>query len=93
MGVTLVKRIFNATGIAISQLDKKDRFLTFQPEKDKIVTIDLKEIIRIECNPEKKTIFINDDLFVYFPGLGLDITFADYYAQLVGAWIKFKHKV
>ena len=87
------KRIFDATRTTVNALDKEDRFLTFQPEKDKIITIDLKEVIRIECNPEKKTIFINDDLFVYFPGLNLDITFPNYYAQLVGAWIKFKHKV
>jgi len=87
------KKIFEATRIAIDKVDKKDRFLTFQPERDKILTLDLKEVKRIECNPEKKTIFINDDLFVYFPGLNLDISFADYYAQLVGAWVKFKHRV
>lgn len=93
MGVTLVKKVFDATAIAVTEFDRENRFLTFQPEKDKIVTIDLKEVIRIECNPEKKTVFINDDLFVYFPGLNLDISFHDYYAQLVGAWVKFKHTV
>jgi len=85
--------IFDATRTIVNALDKEDRFLTFQPEKDKIITIDLKEVHSIECNPNKQTIFINDNLFVYFPGLKLDITFSNYYAQLVGAWIKFKRKV
>jgi len=90
--MSIAKQIFDRTRIAISQLDRDDRFLTFQPRKEKIITIDLKEIRSIECDIKKQTIFMNDDLFVYFPELGLDIEFADYYAQLVGAWIKFKHR-
>lgn len=87
------ERIFDATRTTVNALDKEDRFLTFQPEKDKIITIDLKEVRSIECNPVKQTIFIDDDLFVHFSGLNLDINFSNYYAQLIGAWIKFKHKV